>query len=127
MKYINITPLMAGLCLCGTMMFSSTVMASDAIKKMAGIMINLNHYPSSQGKATLKKLLSSKSMSANERALATAMLNLDHKTIDSDKPALQKILEGEASSAEKDLAQILLNLSHKPSSGDKSKLQAMMQ
>lgn len=100
---------------------------ASAMKQMATIMHRLKHFPSPQGKETLKKIIDNKSTSANERTLATAMMNLEHMAIPADKPKLQAIIDSaKATQDEKDLASIILNLNHRPTSADKKRLEQMM-
>lgn len=100
---------------------------SSAIKEMATIMHRLKHFPSPQGKETLKTIIANKSTSENEKTLATAMLNLNHMAIAADKPKLQAIMDSASASAnEKALAGIILNLNHRPTGEDKKQLKAMM-
>ena len=114
-------------CCLGLLAFQSAMAASDAIKTMAGIMVNLNHYPSDSEKQTLQGLVDNADTSANEKVLATAMINLQHSATAEDKTKLSAIMkDGKASADEKALAEIIHNLSHMPSGGDKKKLQAMM-
>lgn len=98
-----------------------------AIQVMAGVVINLNHFPSDGEKSRLREILDSASSSENEKVLARAILNLNHSASSADKRALQQILnDRNANATERDLADIIYHLSHKPSSSDKQKLRAMM-
>ena len=102
-------------------------MGGNAMQQMATIMHRLKHYPSPQGKETLKKIIDNESTSANERTLATAMVNLEHTVNPADKPKLQAIIDSaDAAKDEKDLASIILNLNHRPTAEDKKRLQEMM-
>lgn len=98
--------------------------ATDAVKTMAKIILNLNHYPSDSEKTQLKTIATSGS--EQEKVLAGAMINLQHKVADGDKKALEQLKSDEYSSPEvKDLAGILLSLNHQPSDADKKKLSAI--
>lgn len=100
---------------------------ATAIQQMATIMHRLKHYPSPQGKETLRAIIANNSTTANERTLAMAMLNLEHMAIPEDKPKLQAIIDsGDATANEKGLASIILNLNHRPTADDKKALKAMM-
>lgn len=100
---------------------------ASAIQQMATIMHRLKHFPSPQGKETLRAIIANNTTTAHERTLAMAMLNLEHMAIPDDKPKLQAIIDsGDATADEKDLASIILNLNHRPTAADKKRLQAMM-
>lgn len=100
---------------------------ASAIQQMATIMHRLKHFPSPEGKETLRAIIANNSTSANERTLAMAMLNLEHMAIPEDKPKLQAIIDSaDATANEKGLASIILNLNHRPTAKDKKALKAMM-
>lgn len=106
-----------------------SVSAADSnspIYQMAEIMHRLKHYPSPAGKDVLKKILSNRSTSENEKVIAMAILNLEHSVASSDKAGLNKILKSNSSQQEQDFASIILKLDHRPSAADKAKLKAMM-
>jgi hypothetical protein len=101
---------------------------ASAIQQMATIMHRLKHFPSPQGKETLRAIVANNATTANERTLAMAMLNLEHMAIPEDKPKLQAIIDsGDATANEKGLARIILNLNHRPTANDKKMLKGMMQ
>ena len=101
---------------------------SDPIYQMAEIMHRLKHFPSPAGKETLQNIIENKSVSENQRILATAIFNLQHHAMDADKLKLKKIMEDKQTSAdERDLASIIYNLDHRPTKEDKQRLQQMME
>lgn len=113
------------------LLWNTNTVAADkgatAIQQMATIMHRLKHFPSPQGKETLRAIIANNSTTSNERTLAMAMLNLEHMAIPEDKPKLQAIIDsGDATANEKGLAQIILNLNHRPTANDKKLLDAMM-
>ena len=104
-----------------------TLAASTAVREMAGIVMNLNHYPSDAEKAGLRSIVSDKGSTEQERIIATAISNLEHKVAAADADKLKKVAGDMAAPAEvRDLAGIVLSISHKPSGADKSKLETMM-
>lgn len=105
----------------------SALAASEAVREMAGIMVNLEHYPSDAEKTKLKGIVDNKGSTAQERVLATAISNLKHKVAAGDKDKLKQVMDDAVAPAEvRELAGIILNLNHKPGSADKSKLEQMM-
>ena len=108
----------------------SEVSAADksAIQQMAVIMHRLKHFPSPQGKSTLKQIVDNPAASSREKDLATAIMNLNHRALLDDKVKLKKIMEDEGATAdEKALASIVYNLDHRPTKADKKCLQEMVQ
>lgn len=123
--------LTALLVLCIALLWNTGSIAADkgatAMQQMATIMHRLKHFPSPQGKETLRAIIANNSTKANERTLAMAMLNLEHMAIAEDKPKLQAIIDsGDATNDEKTLASIILNLNHRPTADDKKALKTMM-
>ncbi len=105
----------------------SVLAASAAVREMAGIMKNLNHYPGSEEKARLKAIAADKASTDQERVIATAIMNLEHEVAAGDADKLRKVSGDMSAPAEvRELAGIVLNMNHKPSSADKRKLEAMM-
>jgi len=105
----------------------SALAASAAVKEMAGIMIHLEHYPTSDEKGKLKSIADNSASTENERVLARAIMNLKHHAADADKDKLKKVMDDSSAPADdRELAGIILNISHMPSAADKSKLEQMM-
>jgi hypothetical protein len=101
---------------------------SKAVQTMAGILANLQHFPSAADKETLKGIAEDKAATANERTLATALSNVQHMAAAGDKPALEAIVaDAKATNGAKTLASIILNVKHFPSADDKEKLKALGQ
>jgi len=95
--------------------------------QMAEIMHRLKHFPSPQGKETLKQIVADESTTANQRVLATAMLNLEHTVDPQDAPKLRALMaDASASPDEKALAEIILNLDHRPTKQNKARVKMMM-
>lgn len=101
--------------------------ASAAVREMAGILVKLEHYPSTAEKSRLMELAASKDSTDREKVIANAMVNLKHAVADADKVKLKQTQDDAAAPTEvRDLAGIVLGLNHKPSAADKDKLQQMM-
>ncbi len=111
----------------GLMLGSQSAMAaSAAVREMAGIMMNLKHYPSDAEKARLRAIVADKGSTEQERVIATAISNLEHEVAAGDADKLRKVTSDMSAPAEvRELAGIVLNMSHKPSAADKRKLEAM--
>lgn len=100
---------------------------SQVVQIMAGILLQLQHYPSDTAKQTLGKIAEDNSVSADERTVARAIMNIKHTVAASDKPNLEAIVNDEkASTSVKTLASVVLGLHHIPSDSDKEKLQALV-
>jgi hypothetical protein len=101
--------------------------ASMAVREMAGIMMNLKHYPGDEEKGKLKAIVADKASTDQERVIANAIMNLEHEVASGDADKLRKVTGDMSAPAEvRDLAGIVLNISHRPSASDKRKLEAMM-
>ena len=99
---------------------------SQGVQTMAGILLQLQHYPSDAAKQTLGKIAEDNSVSADERTVARALMNVQHTVAASDKPSLEAIVNDEkAPTSVKTLASVLLRLNHMPSDNDKEKLRAL--
>jgi len=93
---------------------------SDPVKKMAGILIDMNHYPAEADKAKLQAIANSEAASVHERTLANAILGIEHTPADNAKTELRQIAEDESAPQDvRDLAQAVLGFQHKP--GDEGK------
>ena len=104
----------------------SALAASTAVREMAGIVMNLNHYPSDAEKAKLKVIAAGKGSTEQERVIATAISNLEHKVAAGDAEKLKQVTGDMSAPAEvRELADIILKISHKPSKEDKRKLETM--
>src|SRR5215467_5234358 len=120
MRY-RMSILSASLFLC---LAASLVNAGEAkpVQTMAGILMNLQHFPTEAEKQTLKHIAEDKSATADERTVAGALANVQHTVAAADKPRLEAIVKDDkASSSVKTLASVLLGLKHMPSASDKEK------
>ncbi|MCC6208664.1 MAG: hypothetical protein IT488_11000 [Gammaproteobacteria bacterium] len=105
---------------------AAPVFAASAIQQMAGITLQLHHYPSDAEKATLRGIADNDSATAGERALATALMNMEHKVSGSDKRKLEALVKADGTpAAERTLAEVLLGINHKPSKADAEKLRPL--
>lgn len=114
------------------LLLNSTVINAEspetiAIKEMAGILINLDHSPTSSGKMTLQNIARDPGTSAQEKTVATALLNIEHKAASNDKPRLRQIIDDPSASPQlREIAKIIYNLNHRPNSGDKETLSMIL-
>jgi len=108
-----------------TASLSSQVLAeSDSVKKMAKIVMQLNHNPSAQDKQVLNNIL--KQGSPAERDIASALLKMEHKVSPDDKARLVEISNDKNQpNNTRELAMIVSTINHKASSADKQKLAGM--
>ena len=97
-----------------------TIADGHAIKTMANIAANLNHFPSDDDKAALQGIIDSDSSSAAETAIATALMNLQHKVSEGDAAKLLAVVEDDsADESARMLASIVIGINH--SAGDEAK------
>jgi hypothetical protein len=114
------------------LLLNSTVIHAESpetisIKEMAGILINLEHYPTSSGKMTLQNIAKDPGTSEQEKTVATALFNVEHKATSSDKTRLRQIIDDPSVSPQlREIAIIIYNLNHKPNSGDKETLSMIL-
>ena len=111
-----------------TSLFSSGIVLADdaAIKTMARITMNLNHFPSDDDKATLKGIIDSDDSTEEAADIAMAIPNMQHKVLEEDVDRLQDIISDDTTDADaRKLAGILLRINHAPSDEDKKTLAAL--
>jgi len=100
---------------------------SDSVRTMSMVLNFLNHYPGDDEKTKLKKIISSKKATSQEKVIATAILNLHHGATDKDKAKLSSVISDSSTAGPaKDIAKIVKGLSHKASSSDKAVLKKYM-
>jgi hypothetical protein len=96
---------------------------SEAIRTMATITKNLNHFPSDADKQKLANIINSDESSEAEIAVASAISDFEHKVSESDSAELQSVIDDESAPAElRKLASILMTINHSPSESDMEKL-----
>jgi hypothetical protein len=105
---------------------SFVVADTEALRTLARITIDLNHYPSDEDKATLKTIIDSDDSSEEEAAIAMALSNMQHKVTAADAERLADIVADDLSDASaRKLAGILLGIEHSPGEADKAALKAL--
>lgn len=99
---------------------------SAAVRTLAGITMNLNHFPSDEDKVALKAIIDSDDTSEEEAAIAMALFNMQHEVTEVDADRLADIVDDDASDATaRKLAGVLLGIKHVPSDDDKAALAAL--
>ena len=94
-----------------------------AIRTMASITMNLNHFPSDADKQMLAAITHSDDSSESEIAVATAISNIKHKVSAGDKEKLNSIIEDESTPTElRTVASVLISINHTPTKSDKERL-----
>ena len=105
----------------------SALAASVAVRQMASILLQLEHYPSIDDKVKLNEIANNKSSTKQEQVLATSVSNLKHQVADGDKDKLKHVIDdADAPKDVREMASIILTLRHFPSAADKAKLEQMM-
>jgi hypothetical protein len=100
----------------------------SAVPTLAGILAELNHYPSAAHKETLAAISQDEANSDATRTIATAIHNIEHKAKPDDVAKLTKIQgDDKATAAEKQLAAIIMELSHSANAEAKKALKALSQ
>ena len=94
MRNIPIGPtwLLLGLVATGSLALAD----SDAIRSMARITMNLNHFPSDADKEALKSIVDSDDSSEEEASIAMALMNLQHKVGEADAERLADIVDDDS-------------------------------
>tara|TARA_R110002096_G_scaffold148274_7_gene308873 strand:+ start:3112 stop:3495 length:384 start_codon:yes stop_codon:yes gene_type:complete len=111
-----------------TSLFSSGIVLADeaAIKTLARITMNLNHFPSDDDKAILKGIIDSDESSDEAADIAMAISNMQHKVLEDDAERLEDLISDDQIGADaRKLASILLRINHAPSEEDKKTLAAL--
>src|SRR6185295_15822683 len=86
---------------------------SQAIVRIAKILLDFTHVPTPSQKATLQEILDDHTATAPERVLARAVLNVEHVASPDDKPQLEALIRDQsAPRAVKTVATILSTFSH---------------
>ena len=98
----------------------------STISTMAGIVMHLQHYPSSSEKQILASIVQNNQTTAGEKVLAGALMRMQHAVRGVDAVALRTLVaDKHASHDEQELAGILLGITHKPSSSDMRRLESL--
>ncbi len=100
---------------------------ASASKVIAGVLANLNHFPSDADKAALMAVTQDESAGRGFHMIAEAVGNISHAATAEGKEAMSQIIAYDGASAEaKALAEIVLGINHMPSAEAKAALQAML-
>ncbi|MDQ6968808.1 MAG: hypothetical protein Q9M14_09020 [Mariprofundaceae bacterium] len=101
--------------------------ADSNIGTMAGIVMQLNHYPSAGEQKQLAAIAGNATSTAGEKVLANALMRMRHHVSADDAVLLRRLDNGAtASSQEKELAEIVLGIMHHASSADKKRLKTLL-
>ncbi|HAJ75251.1 MAG TPA: hypothetical protein DCM64_02235 [Gammaproteobacteria bacterium] len=100
---------------------------ASATKIIAGVLVNLNHFPSDDEKVALQAVSSDETAGRGFQLIATAVANIQHTATTADKDIMTRIIASDRATARaRELAEIVLGLSHAPSDEAKAALQAML-
>lgn len=104
--------------------FAVLASANDtAVKTMASIMLQFNHYPSAAQQSVLLELTNDSTLSESEKSVATAILNIAHHASTADKTILGEIsMDDSEAPALRELAQVIRDVNHTVSAADQEKL-----
>ena len=92
---------------------------SAAIRTMADVTMNFNHYLSDSDKQRLSAITTSVDSSKSELAVAAAIMNIQHKVAEADKEVLNSIIGDDSVPAGlRQLAGILVTINHRPRESD---------
>ncbi len=108
---------------------ATSVQAHDSnIRTLAGIIMHLNHYPSSSEQDVLSGIAAGHHATAGEKILASALKHMQHRVSGSDAEKLHQLQsDASASKQEQALASILLGINHHSSDSDKQKLKSLLE
>ncbi len=100
---------------------------ASAQKTIAGVLSNLNHFPSDADKAALMAITEDDSVEQGYRTLADAVANISHSANAEGKAMMAEIMEAEQTPADlKTLAEIVAGINHAPSADAKATLATML-
>lgn len=125
----NLTKILIFLALSG--LFAQSALAQDAaataaMKEIADIITNLNHFPSDEDKAALAEISGNMSFPQGLRDMADAVANISHSATAEAKEAMAAIqANAQAPEAAKEMAAIIANINHTASAEAKQTLAAL--
>jgi len=100
---------------------------ASAAKTIAGVLTNLNHFPSDADKTALMAVADDDGNGQGFRMIATAVIKIQHAATAEDKEIMNRIMASARASAQaKALAEIVLGINHTASDEAKAKLTAML-
>ena len=98
----------------------------EALRTLARITENLEHYPTEEQKTVLKAILDSYESSEEEAAIAMALANMRNTVTAGDAERLHDIVDDDlADATARKLAEILLKIDSSPGDDDKLTLAAL--
>ncbi len=99
---------------------------SAAMKQIAQVVSNLNHFPSDDDFEILDSIIASSDVSNEVRMMADTVANIEHSANEEGKGAMESIAGNESLSEQaRSLAVIIGNLTHTASAAAKEQLAAM--
>lgn len=101
---------------------SAPTLDTTNIETMAGIVMNMNHFPDDAEKKELSSIASNAKSDA-EKTIATAILNIKHAPSPADKAKLELIAaDPNAAAPVRDLASIIADFNHQVTEADIARL-----
>ena len=105
--------------------YAPVSLAGDNVATMAGIVLELQHFPSDDAKASLAAIVNGEASDA-EKTVAMAIAGIEHKVSDGDRAALAAIAADESQAAAlRKLAGIVAGINHVPGAEAKAALQEL--
>lgn len=99
----------------------------EATEVIAGVLMNLNHFPSDDDKAALQGLIDDDGVGRAFKAVANAVMGIEHSASEEGKSMLARVLEADdADPRAKTLAQVVMDLEHGASDEAKASVQALL-
>jgi len=99
---------------------------SKAVKAIAGVLMDIQHFPNDAQKKTLTSVAADGATTAQEKVLVQAILCMMHSINDADKPKVEAIMKDAAAPAGvKQIATILDHFLHMVNAEDKATLQKL--
>ncbi len=120
---LGITKTFVAIALVGLFSQFSLAQQDEALATIAGIVANLNHFPSDDDKATLMALAENAGERRGIQLLATTVSNIAHSANAEGKEAMNQIIAAEQAPANvKAVAEIVLEFMHSASTEAKATL-----
>ena len=126
MKPTLISKLLVFAAVCSLSQFAAAD-TDAAVKSVAGILANMNHFASDADKAALMAISADEANGRGIRLVATAVHNIQHAAPAGDKEAMAGVVASDMARADvKSLAGIVTGFNHMASAEAKATLQAML-
>jgi hypothetical protein len=112
-------------CLALTML-PGLAFASEATHTMAGMLVDMKHFPTDANKASLADIAANEAATADEKTLAQIIARIAHQATAEDKAALGEML-GKADSGDdvQAVAKAVMNMNHTVQPDDMAALKAI--